>query len=101
MTGCPRARHLNRQPNRILIVVDPHLDDALHKARGRPLVPDRLPGSAEVVRLAGLDRKAQRLGVHPADHQNRAVARIGRHARHQPVHRKPRGQGVPYFHVLN
>lgn len=33
------AGDLNAEPDRILIVIDPHLDDALHKATGGALAP--------------------------------------------------------------
>src|SRR5690606_12703761 len=77
------ARDLDAQPDAILIVVDQELADLLHEPARRALVPQRLAAAAPVVRLAGLDRETQRLGVHVAVHQQLARPIVRRHGRDQ------------------
>ena len=50
-----RARLLDLEPDRVLVAVDAHLDDALDVAGAFALLPQRLARAAEVPGLAGLD----------------------------------------------
>src|SRR5690606_35808270 len=66
------AGDVDAQPDAILVVIDQELADALHEAARRAFVPQGLAAAAVVMRLAGLDRALERLGVHVAVHQQLA-----------------------------
>src|SRR5262249_59450470 len=87
-TGTPpgvagRADLLDTDPDRILIAVGAHLDDALGVPGALALAPERVARAAEIPGLARGDGLAQRLVVHVRDHQNVAGRSIGGDARHQ------------------
>src|SRR5262249_7535063 len=83
MTGA-RPALLNLDPDRVLVAVDAHLDDALHVARTLALAPQGAARTAVVPGVAARDRALQSFGVHVRDHQYVAGLRVGRHAGHQP-----------------
>src|SRR5215472_1825124 len=81
----PTPDLLDLDPDRILIAIEPHLDDALNVARGLALAPQAPPRSAEVPRLATRNGPGERLRIHMRDHQHLARARIAGDAGHEPV----------------
>ena len=76
---------LDPDPHRVLVAVDPHLDDALHVAGGLALPPQLAARAAEKPGLAGLDGLRKRLGVHMGDHQHIARPRVGGNAGNEAV----------------
>ena len=89
---------LDLDPDRVLVAVDPHLDDALDVAGALALLPQRLARAAEVPGLAGLDRcAAQRLGVHVRDHQHVAGRGVGGDAGDEPVGVELRREGEAFL----
>ena len=84
MTACATL-DLDAQPDAILVVVDEQFPNSLHKPAGRALVPQDLAAAAEVVRFAGLDSQAERLGVHIALHQEFPGVRVGRDHGDEPT----------------
>src|SRR5580693_4119800 len=61
---------LDLDPDRVLVAVDAHLDDALGVAGGLALLPQRAPRAAEIPGLPRCDGLRQRLGIHVRDHQH-------------------------------
>jgi hypothetical protein len=72
-------------PNRVLVAVDAHFDDALDVAGGLALFPERVTRAAKVPGLAGGNGFGQRLAVHMRDHQHVARFRIGGDGGDEPV----------------
>src|SRR6516165_720685 len=83
--ACPRPCLLDLDPHRILIAVDPHLNDALTVSGTLSLAPKTLARAAVIPRLAGDDGPAQRLGVHMGDHQQIAGTGVGHNAGDEPL----------------
>src|SRR5262249_12463801 len=61
---------LDAQPQRVLVAVDTHLDDALGVARAFALLPQLLARAAVEPGLAAHDGLGERLGIHVRDHQH-------------------------------
>lgn len=76
MAGGTRSRYVDPQPDRILIVVNPGLNDFQHKAPCRSFVQERVSGTVQVMCFARHDCQPQRLRVHSAQHQDLAGVRI-------------------------
>ena len=93
--------YVDSQPNAVLIVVDQQLADFLYQAAGRPLVPERLPAAAEVMRLAGFNGPGQRLVVHIAVHQQFAALIVGGDGRNQAVAIELRRELVAFLDLLD
>ena len=83
MAGWPRW--LNEYKQRITIAIVPNLADVLDVARGAAFVPQRLAAAAPKVGLARLLCQAQRLGVHPGDHEHVAAVAVLHNGRYQPL----------------
>src|SRR4029077_18551215 len=79
------AHLLDLDPDRVLVAIDAHLDDALGVARGLALPPQHAARAAEIPSLPGGDGLRQRLGVHVRDHRHVARAGVGRDAGDEPV----------------
>src|SRR5262249_39140134 len=56
-------------PNRVLVAIDAHVDDALRVAGGLALFPQRVARATEIPSFAGGNGFRQRLRVHMRDHQ--------------------------------
>src|SRR5262245_4693849 len=65
-----RAHLLDPNPDRVLIAVGAHLDDALGAPGALALAPERIARAAEIPGLARGNGLAQRLVVHVRDHQH-------------------------------
>ena len=92
-----RALLLDLDPDRVLIAIDPHLDDALGVAGAFALLPQRLARARKIPRLAGLDRAPERLGVHVRDHQKLAAPRVGGDAGDEAIGVELRRQHEAFF----
>jgi hypothetical protein len=64
------ARLLDANPDRVLITIHPHLDNALNVSRALALAPQRFARPAVVPCLSGLDGLPQRLVIHMRNHQH-------------------------------
>src|SRR5215470_14461505 len=71
---------LDLDPDRVLVAVNAHLEDALGVAGLLALAPQLLARAAEVPGVTGCDGARKRLGVHVRDHQELARLRVGRDA---------------------
>src|ERR1700730_5221368 len=76
---------LDLDPDRVLVAVNAHLDDALGVTGSLALLPQRAPRTAEIPCLAGGDGFCQRLGIHVRDHQHIARNRVGGDAGDEPI----------------
>src|SRR5690349_5856208 len=79
------AHRLHLQHDGVAVAVEADLAHALHVARGLALLPQRAARARPVHRLAALDGLAQRLAIHPCDHQHLARGRVLRHRGHEAV----------------
>src|SRR5690349_17648047 len=64
------AADLDAQQKRVLVAVDPDLDDALDLPGRLALMPEGLARAGPVPGLAGLDRAGEALLVHVRDHED-------------------------------
>ena len=90
---------LDLDPDRVLVAIDAHLDDALGVAGRLALLPQRAARAAEVPGLAGGDGFRQRLRIHVRDHQHVAGRGVGRDTGHEPVGVEFRRQRRAFFEV--
>src|SRR5689334_74598 len=74
---------LHPDQQRILVAVDPHLDDALSVSRGLALAPELGARAAVVPRLAGGERLRHRLLVHVGEHEHLGGRGVGDDARNE------------------
>ncbi len=88
---------LDLDPDRVLVAIDPHLDDALGVAGAFALPPQRLARAREIPGLAGLDGALERLGVHVRDHQQFAGPGVGGDAGDEAVGVELRRQHEAFF----
>src|SRR3990172_9574910 len=63
------ARRLDLQPDRILVAVGAHLDDALRVPALLALAPEAAARPRPIMRLARLDGAGKRLFIHVGEHQ--------------------------------
>src|SRR3569623_547286 len=71
-----RARRMRAHEQRITVAIEAQVDEREHVAARLALLPQRLPRSRPEVHDAGLARQAQRLVIHPREHQDCAGCRI-------------------------
>src|SRR5579862_1859083 len=71
---------LDLDPHRVLVAVDPKLNDTLGMSGCLAFAPKRLPRTAEIPCLSARDGLGQRFGIHVCDHENIARSGVGRHA---------------------
>src|SRR3954447_12300873 len=91
---------LDLDPDRILIAIDAHLDDALGMAGFLALAPELLARAAVVPGVAGRNGLSKRLRIHMRDHQHLARLRICRDAGDKPAGVELRRQGAPGLDLL-
>ena len=90
-----RAGLLDLDPDRVLVAVDAHLDDALGVAGALALAPERLLRERLKYHASPVSMvRRQRLGIHVRDHQHVAGRRVGRDAGDEPVGVELRREGA-------
>ena len=73
-------------PERVLVAIDSHVDDAQDIAGRLPLLPKRAPAAGPEMRLSGITGKRQRLRVHMREHQHLPRIGIGDDGSDEAVH---------------
>src|SRR5215216_4619892 len=84
MTGAG-ALLLDPDPHRVLVAVDPDLDNALDMTGGFAFAPEASARTAEIPGFAGGNSLLQCLRVHVRDHQHVARSRIGDDTGDEPI----------------
>lgn len=69
---------LDPDPYRVLIAIQPHLDDTLDVTGGLALAPQGFARAAVIPGFSARDRLAQSLFIHMRDHQYLAASGVGR-----------------------
>src|SRR5262249_12801409 len=91
---------LDLDPDRILVAVDTHLDDALGGAGALAFAPERTARAAEIPSLTPLDRLPQCLRVHVGHHQQLPAGGVSGDAGDQAVGVEFRSERAAFFGLV-